>query len=347
MKNRTFEYDEIKNIEENYRFKIIDQRPFEEGNTADTITKIETDSGKQFVVKMYEICFTPELIEFHARISDYLNNDGIPAPKVYQNKDKKFATPFNNKYYIVMDFLSGEHPKKDLRNIHEIIFPTLAKVHKSLSKFNPKKIYQQEIFTNPLSEQLKLFQSLLPHQPKNSIDEYILSYQKKLSELVNSIEEKVISLNYQPQMVMGDFNLETLLVSNEKVTGVLDFDFVHKNRRMFDVIHTIDLFCIDKEKENIPLLERVDWNKTQKCMNSYFLEDNTIYEEIEFAPLMLQLKGITDVIRVWKKGYNPESSIKEKEYFNRRVKFFVNRLEIATQYPELIIQNLKKGCKSN
>lgn len=345
MKNRAFNSDEIRNIADNYGVNVASQLPFKEGRTADTITKIETSSGEEAVVKMYEPYFSPEIIKFHARISNHLNKAGIPAPQVFKNKNGKLVTSFNDRNYVVMDFLKGEHPKKEDEETPEIIFSTFARVLRSLESFKPRKVYTQKIYTIPLSEQLESFQRLLPSQPKNSVDEHILSYQERLSNLVKSAEKRVNSLKIPVQLIMGDFNLETLLVSDGKVTGVLDFDFVHENRKIFDVIHTIDMFCIDKETEEKELEERVDWNRLEKCMCAYARQDKSIFEQIEIAPLMLQLKGLSDIIRVWKKGYDSEASDKEREYFSRRVNFFVYRTEIATKYGDRIIQHLKEGYR--
>jgi Ser/Thr protein kinase RdoA (MazF antagonist) len=345
MKNRILRAEEISSIRNNYGLNLISQLPFRDGNNAETITKIKTTSKKDYVVKIYEPYFPRELIEFHAKVSNHLNRDEIPAPKVLQNKNRSLVTSFMDRNYIIMSFLPGQYPKKDAENTPEIVFSTLAKVLKSLSKFKPETIYEQEIYKIPLSKQLKSFQDLLPNKPRNSVDEYVLAYQERLSKLVHSVERKVDSLKIPTQIIMGDFNLETLLVSDSKVTGVLDFDFVHKNRKIFDVIHTIDLFCIDKETEEKELDKRVDWNRLERCMKAYSRVDKEIYSQIEIAPLMLQLKGLSDIIRVWKKGYEPNVSDKEKEYFKRRIKFFVYRTEIATKYWREIIHHLKEGYK--
>ena len=58
-------------------------------------------------------------------------------------------------------------------------------------------------------------------------------------------------------------------------------------------------------------------------------------------PLMLANIGLSSLITTWGRGYLPDQTQKQREYFGNRYDFFVNRVRIALDLETRLVEILK------
>ena len=59
--------------------------------------------------------------------------------------------------------------------------------------------------------------------------------------------------------------------------------------------------------------------------------------------LMLANIGLSSLITTWGRGYLPDQTEGQREYFGRRYDFFVNRVAIALDLEKNLIETLKSA----
>ena len=343
QKNRLLDKRELEAVSDMYRVKIFNQIPMADGNSSNVVA-VHTSQG-DYVVKHYPVRYGQDLALFQAEVSEHLRGSSVPTPKIKPDENGALVSDLNGRPCLVMEYMSGKYPTQDDPRVLEYVFGGLAMALNALRTFQPEKVYQHPRFSIPLRKQLGTLKTHLPAEPRNDVDAYVMGYVERLARRTEEIEERMEGINQSPDLILGDYNLESLLVVPPNISAIIDFDHVHKRLRAFDVVHSIDLQAIDKLTPDVELYNRIDWEILEACMKIYVAQDPDIVTQIPLFPLMLQFNGAGNVIKTWVSGYDQDASQKQKDYFDRRVKFFVHRLEAATQFEDEMIVRLQKAAR--
>ena len=339
-KNRPLTDDEISNVQRTYDLIVNEQLPFPEGNVSNTV-RLETTQGTR-VMKLYPPHIPKAQVDFQANASNHIFDDNVPVPLVFPNKGGNLVTAYGDRNFIIMSFLDGIHPQRDSPETVEIIFPGLYMVLESLAKFKPAIVYQDPKYTKPLSEQLLELQRSLPSQPQDEFDRIALDYQRSLSDRVRSVEKGMEQVISPKQLIFGDSNVGAFLVRNNSLTGIIDFDNVHENRRLYDVMRTLEFLCVDKWTDGLEPHQRVNWDRAKQCIRVYASHDQSIGRELGYAPLMLQHARLQRLLDLWKSGYT-DLSQKSRRHFHESRMEFLNSVEVAFKCEEQFYQTAREG----
>jgi len=141
-------------------------------------------------------------------------------------------------------------------------------------------------------------------------------------------------------LVLGDYNLGSVLVDRGKVSGIIDFDLIHEEGPGFDFMHSFDLLHVDKSEGEIPLEDRVDWEKLGKSMGIYSEAHPEIIQDLESFPTLYKILGLRNLIDVWGNFYRGDA---DGEFFQERKLTYIPRIEIPMAFGDRIVETLKSG----
>ncbi len=330
--------DEIGNVESNYGFNVQGNSPLSGGQRSNT-AYLDTNEGRR-VVKIYPNNFSPQLIDFQARACAHLHRDGIPVPKLFPNSQGRYITPLDDTNYIVMDYLEGEPLRHGEEGVIDLAFRPLALVLNSLSRFDHSEIKVAPELEIPLSQQLAELTDNLLKRGRSGVDPVVWSYQDRLNDVYSSLSRILESPGLSEQLILGDYNLGSILVHDGRFKGILDFDLMHLQGKGFDFMHVFDLLFVDKSTEGISLEQRVNFDKLGKAMAVYSEEDKDISSQLFSFPMMLQLLGVRNLVDVWGNYYAGRS---DREYFEEKKSVYIPRLEIGVQLGDRIIETLDEA----
>ncbi|MFH1073382.1 MAG: phosphotransferase [Nanoarchaeota archaeon] len=337
------ERQEIEFLSDSYNILVSGQSLPSSGST-NQVVFLEEPSGKKFVAKKYTPDFTPALATFQIRVNQYAWDQQVPTPQVICNRQGEVLSVHDGRVYAVSTFLPGSHP--DQKRLDEIILALkgLALLNSTLEKFTDTEGYDTlPRFKTPLHMQFEDMAKHLPEESHDEIDEYVLSHAARIRRTITEVEERIAQIRHPLQVIHGDYNLGCALVQDGKLTGVLDYDLLRKDYRGTDALHCIDLYCFEKEAEGMTLEDRVDWEKMKACFRAYREDDPGITDQLHDMPLMLANSGLNSLIITWDMGYNPAARKKHRDYFAGRYAFFVNRVNIALELEERIVDALKQA----
>jgi len=340
MKKNNLNENELRMFFDYYDLNIVNQETPEFGNK-NGLFILYADNGFKFVTKIYDTDFTEKTINFQLRLNEFVYNQGIPTPKPIKNLEGSLLTNEFNNFYSLMTFIDGNHPK------YPNVLGELLSVFTGLAKFNfslLKVDFLEDYSTLPLSEfdlnygfeEILFF---LPSNPKNELDRKVLNSVPKIKELIEETVERYSQIKLEKQLIHGDLTSKNVLVNNNELSAILDYDLVKMGFRGFDLIHALDIFCFEKEKE-IDLNYMVDWDKFGKLFSNYKENDPLIEEQIEYLPLILLESGLRMLILTLGYGYKEDSTERQKDFFERRCNIFLNRIDIASKLENKIISFL-------
>ena len=337
-KKRPLTTEEKESISKNYGIEITNSTPFGEGIRSNTLL-LETDQEKK-VVKVYPNNFSRELIEFQAEACNFMRANNTPVPEIYPNNQGRYATPIDGTHYVIMEHKKGSFPNPNNPKIIETTFTPLFQALHALARFNPSKIYIAPELKRPLSEQLEELQQTIKRK-EHTIDRTVREYHERLTTIYEQTRERIKKLQIPRQLILGDYNLGSLLIDHKK-PSIIDFDRIHEQISIFDIMHCIDNLFIDKESPNKNLEDRVNWQKLRQTAKFCGTHYPQFRDQIYAFPLMHQLLALTNLITTWNDTYQGDE---DPAYFERTKKPYIRRLEIPTQLADRFIETLYEGCQ--
>jgi homoserine kinase type II len=103
-----------------------------------TTLLLETSTGK-FVLRYYENRPFKHVL-FEVQLFSYLHDKNFPVPVVITNRSGEFYSVYNEKPYIIIEFIEGEHGKNpndffDSAEAAEVV-KTVAQLHNLTKDYN-------------------------------------------------------------------------------------------------------------------------------------------------------------------------------------------------------------------
>ena len=344
MPNKPFSDKQVKLIQDNYGLNITTQELPEWKTASNNVVVLQDIKGVKYVAKKWSEEYSEEVIRSRLRLMDFIYDHGILTPKPLENISGTKLTRSNGDNYVLTTFIPGRKADGLVLEEVAIAFSALAMFNNTLNHFpRLEEFVALPRYSELISVQFKNLEPFLPTQPKNEIDEYVLNNLDYVKATISEVEEKFSNIDHQKKLIHGNFNLGSTLINNSKLAGILDYNLIRIDFRGVDTMHTIDLYCFEKEKEGLKLEDRVNWEKMKKCFGVYKEHDNKIIEQVDDMPLMLAWLGLSSLITTWGRGYLPDQTEKQREYFKNRYNFFINRTRINLGLEQELIKALKEA----
>jgi homoserine kinase type II len=233
--------DDLNTIIANYNIgNVTDYQAIEKG-VENTNFFLQTNQGK-FVLTIFEKKFNKSDLPFFLELMAHLNQHNFPAPQIFRNNKEILNFNYQNKTGIIISFLAGELADNIPIN-NEIIYnlgKKLAEFHATTQNFNKNRNNQYS-----LSYLVTLTEKLIS---KKSITTPEI---KLLTDLLPKI--KFLDFSNLPQgIIHADLFPDNVFITNNDISGLIDFYFACKDYLIFDIAITINAWCFD-HKQNINL----------------------------------------------------------------------------------------------
>lgn len=183
---------------------------------------LENSSGTRIVARILKEQKT-ENLEFESRIQAKLKESGIGSPQLLKNPDgsvlllslKEINITFTN--YVESD----PHPKIFPVELLPDLGRTLARLQQAL-----QDLPEDEVPENYLS---KSYQNKLKFRKK---DQQIA---KEIKNYIGNLYKKISKLNLPKTTIHGDLNEGNILIKNNQIIAILDFETVEYKERILDL----------------------------------------------------------------------------------------------------------------
>lgn len=171
------------------------------------------------------------------KIQNELYNQNILVPKLIINKSKKLVSTFSdNRLFYLQEFVNGETKASTNITNEEVysIGKNLALLHLSLKKMNIK----------PFNSNFLKFKSVidlnesLTHKKENIVSSSSQLYIMQLNnceKIINDLKKTNFLEQQELQLIHGDFTLDNIILFNNEVKAIIDFELVRVNSKLQDI----------------------------------------------------------------------------------------------------------------
>lgn len=201
------------------------------------VYKIATRSHGLLCLKSYEI--PEEEMQFITQIFTHLlQRDFNYGPKVLLTVDHSYCLVINGAYYMLTNWVKGEHPQFTKKEHFKKGIRRLATFHSIAQGFNAPHIPADRIRYTQLKKYIKSDCNYLVDYPKlnqmMSICEEALDHVEHPS-VVQGIEREQEAMAF----IHGDYNYPNLMLDTTKKMHMIDFDNTSLHVRMEDFAHIL------------------------------------------------------------------------------------------------------------
>ncbi|MBW3015944.1 aminoglycoside phosphotransferase family protein [Candidatus Woesearchaeota archaeon] len=220
-------------------------REFTEAGNINLMYKVTTDTNTNYVVRGAPNRFEVSKYDKELFIHDLVNKQlGVPVPKIYFFDKSKKILPFA---YLFMEFMNGnlasvaldKMGQKQRLGLFRQLGRILAELHsikfKSYGRFFGSKISRyEERYAKPFNSWEEFYVFTFNKSVSNFVKAKNLSYGQitkthflelipALKAHLNDKKTKIKSVS-RPSLIHDDFRLFNILVKDNKVTAILDFE---------------------------------------------------------------------------------------------------------------------------
>jgi Ser/Thr protein kinase RdoA (MazF antagonist) len=248
---------------------------------SDKATLIVTDMKEKFVLKKKE---NVEKAKAEAKLLKHLHSNHINIPLPLVSNEGEFTIIYNNKIYCMYTYLDGNiaTPQDAIQNptIPRLFGKAIASLHSEMlnveigSNVEQKNLYHQ-VYGWAVKEILNIDQD-------EELQEIYRKFEKELKEIVEALPK---------QFIHRDAHLSNILLKDENIAGIIDFEIAEINLRVFDPCYCctsvlVETFHHDSLKER--------WfDFASKLFNAYHKSNPLDEREIQSIPkIMLAIQTI-------------------------------------------------------
>ncbi len=263
-----FTKDEIVKILSNYDLgDFVSFKPIAKG-TVQTNFILQTSKGK-FVFRYYENR-SKDSVLFEANLIKYLKDKKYPCPVPFKNKYGKLIGIFNNKPYVIFEFIDGEHIENPNEEQKEQLIKKVAELQNITKNYSP---YYRKYRWN---YSIELCKKLAENETKKLGTE---NAKEKSKWLKSELSKLKLPKSLPKGICHCDFHFSNVLFKNGKFNALIDFDDANYTYLLYDLI------CLTE-----PFVSSFDWN----TCNKFKITDNvfdfkqtqkTVSEYMKYRPL--------------------------------------------------------------
>lgn len=171
------------------------------------------------------------------KIQNELSNQNILVPKLIINNSKKLVSTFSdNRLFYLQEFVNGETKASTNITNEEVysIGKNLALLHLSLKKKNIKPFNSNFLKFKSIID----LNNVLIHKKENSDSSSSQLYIKQLNnceKIIDDLKKTNFLEQQELQLIHGDYTLDNIILFNNEVKAIIDFELVRINSKLQDI----------------------------------------------------------------------------------------------------------------
>jgi len=210
-------------------------------------------------------------IQNEIKLIEYLLTNKVSTPRIFYTMKNEPISQQANHYAVLFEFVEGTHPpwaRLDL-GLCEDIGNKIGLMQKVLLSYNPN------LFNRNLADSFNGINNF------EVIEKDLLEKKDKILRELNKFDLKSL----RQSVIHSDIIRENIIVDNNKLISILDFDDTHVDYFVWDVAATISHLFITKSVG-------IDWNGIESFLKGYLKQNNLISEEKKVLIPFLRLVNI-------------------------------------------------------
>lgn len=230
--------------------EFINSTPITKG-TVQTNFILETSKGK-FVFRYYENRSYGS-VEFEVSLIKYLNDKNYPCPITLANKDGEHIGVYNDKPFVIFEFVEGEHLENPNEFQKKQLIEKVAQLQNITKNYNPLFKEYRWNYSVELCKELAQKET-----EKINTD----NAREKLKWYLNELQKLNLPESLPKGICHCDFHFSNVLYKDGQFKALIDFDDANYTYLTYDLVTLTN-----------PFISSFDWNTWSK-----FKRDDNVFD---------------------------------------------------------------------
>jgi len=253
---------------------------------ANTVYLLKTTKSK-YILKVCEQS-KEDLLKFQIKIIDYLDEKNLLVAKIIKSNTNREIIHYNKKPIIIQKFVEGKHPRKIDEDLMKDIANLFGLMHKHLLKLKLQGKHTWRNHFKPSPDKIGTISGV--------------NFKTEEQNLIKQLQ-KIDKNKLRKCIIHSDLRDINLLVKNNKVKAILDWDDAHEDYLSYD----IGVFLLDPSVKN----GRVNKKAIKLFFQEYQKHTKLTKEEKEAVYYFIKVRLLSTI--AW---FSKQTQI-HKEHANR------------------------------
>jgi homoserine kinase type II len=287
-----------------------DSKPFATG-TVQTNLLLQTTKG-EFVFRYYENR-SKDSVLFESNLIKYLKDRHYPCPAPFKNKRGKFVGTYNNKPYVIFEYIEGHHVENPNEDQKRQLIRKAAELQNLSKNYRPRNKQYRWNYSVELCRKLA-------RKEAQRIDS--ANSREKLKWLEHELSKLHLPRSLPKGICHCDFHFSNVLFKDGTFNALLDFDDANYTYLVFDLVGLMESTAWRYDKDDV-----LNFSEARKVLLEYIRyrplsnnEKKHLFDVYKLSILFdciwyFERGGATDFYEKRKIDYL--DSIGRKEFYNK------------------------------
>jgi len=308
-----FSKQEISQIFTEYNLGAVQSFNVFETGWVQTNLFIQTEAGK-FVFRYYEQGNSQESILFEVNLLKYLGIKNYHCQKPLKNKNGKYIGSYNGKFFVVFEYLTGEHLDNPTEDQLKELIHKVADLHILTRSYVPK----YKPYRNNYGIEFCKNTAIKKAHEINTPNAY-----KKLEWYLNQIASLQLPKSLARGICHCDANFSNVLFEKGKINALIDFDSANYTFLAFDLVYLLEPFIPSFEWntwQDFNINDNVfDFSRAKMVVKEYEKYRRLIQNEKQHLFDLMKLYVLLDCLWFFERG-------EFEDFFEKRKMGYLNKL---------------------
>lgn len=340
--DKNFFNEILKNYFVNFKIIRIFQLDRPEINSQNYKIILELDGKRTiYLLRQYRVLSDKKQIEFYLQFLRSLYNQNLPVSQPVVNLKNNFLVVADKKIYSLFVFINGNYFVANKPSLASVA-KSIARIHKrfnevesnyvgGIKKFSKKSYtYFNKIRNYSKRDFESVFKIIENKKKKSSIDLALLASRDSVWRTLDEVGKLKKEKKLPSQIIHSDLHPHNILMKNNKVMSVLDFDAVRLSEQARDVAVAVLRFGrqfilnknLKKARVMAPQIKNI-------FLENYIKYNNLSTKEMKLMPLLLKDEFLRKLLFVLNGVYKDNNLT----WANDLVKFISSLEEINYFWP--------------
>lgn len=208
---------------------------------------VETTTGQFFLRRRHASLRKPRQIRAQHKLIKYLRNAGFPVAEVISTRYNHTFVELESHIYELHRYINGELCDVERQMHWALAAHTLAWYHQAVAEFDHPALHRSRQRYGP-----KTLAGIFERIMKNwghQVDHRLNALLSELAAHTKDLMVQFSSFGALPKLIIhGDYHAENLILRDDKVVGVVDFDHAHRCFRAMELAEALIFFATERSQ---------------------------------------------------------------------------------------------------
>ena len=210
--------------------------------------------NKYFLLRRHKVLTNKKQIDFYIELLLQLEKQQVPVSAVIKSLDDTYSVSVENELYSLFDFIEARYFVPSEMALRSVAL-SIAKMHFALNKLDQSsadqikeysklsKVYYNVVPEYSEADFSQIIDLIIKQESITEVEQELVDYWEVIKKLIAEVKNNQTAIDKLPQQIIhSDLHPHNILINDNTVRAIVDFDSVRLSQQARDVAFAIYRF---------------------------------------------------------------------------------------------------------